>query len=332
MTKTAAAGRGRWILLLPSLPPGATSVRVRVWRRLGSVGATSLKNAVWVLPQSEESLETFQWLAREIEQLGGQASVCEGQFVAGVSDEEMKLRFVQARNADFAELAAKARVVARSARSRPISRDKRAALASRHEKLVRRMDEIDAIDFFGAERSDAAKAIEAIARALVPVDRSERTLAALAPMARPRRATWVTRTGVHVDRIACSWLIRRFIDPDARLEFVPAKGFVPEAGKLRFDMYDAEFTHVGDRSSFEVLLERMGFRDPALTAIGEIVHDIDLKDAKFDRRETAGVVGIITGICTMTRDDLARIAAATPLFDALYAFFQRGERATRRLP
>ncbi len=100
-------------------------------------------------------------------------------------------------------------------------------------------------------------------------------------------SVWVTRQGVHVDRIASAWLIRRFIDPEARFKFVPAKGYVPEPGELRFDMFEAEFTHEGDRCTFEVLLARAGLADPALAAIGEIVHDIDLKDAKFGREETA---------------------------------------------
>ena len=87
--------------------------------------------------------------------------------------------------------------------------------------------------------------------------------------------TWVTRRGMFVDRIGSAWLIRRFIDPDARFKFVPAKGYAPEAGELRFDMFEAEFTHEGDRCTFEVLLSRGGLeRDPGLAAIGEIVHDI----------------------------------------------------------
>jgi hypothetical protein len=138
---------------------------------------------------------------------------------------------------------------------------------------------------------------------------------------KPRRATWVTRTGVHVDRIASAWLIRRFIDPSATFKFVPAKGYVPKAGELRFDTFEAEFTHVGDRCTFEVLVERMGLRDSALTAIGEIIHDLDLRDDKFGREESAGVRSAIDGICTVARDDEQRIAAASPMLDGLYSHF-----------
>jgi hypothetical protein len=139
----------------------------------------------------------------------------------------------------------------------------------------------------------------------------------------------VTRTGVHVDRIASSWLIRRFIDPEARFKFVPAKGYAPKPGELRFDMFEAEFTHVGDRCTFEVLVERMGLRDPALAAIGEIIHDLDLRDDKFGREETAGVRSTIDGICTIARTDDQRIAAASPMLDGLYSHFSL---QTRRKP
>jgi len=138
-----------------------------------------------------------------------------------------------------------------------------------------------------------------------------------------RGRTWVTRKGVHVDRIASAWLIRRFIDPQASFKFVPAKGYVPDAGELRFDMFEAEFTHEGDRCTFEVLLSRTDVQDPALNAIGEIVHDIDLKDEKFGREEAAGIRTLIAGICVPDREDEERIARGGAVFDDLYESFRK---------
>ena len=134
---------------------------------------------------------------------------------------------------------------------------------------------------------------------------------------------WVTRIGVHVDRIGCAWLVRRFIDKQARFKFVPPKGYVPEPNELRFDMFDAEFTHEGDRCSFEVLMTRAGLDDPALPAIAEIVHDIDLKDDKFGREEAAGIKTLINGICADTRDDDERLARGAAIFDDLYQYFRK---------
>jgi hypothetical protein len=143
---------------------------------------------------------------------------------------------------------------------------------------------------------------------------------------------WVTRIGVHVDRIGCAWLVRRFIDANARFKFVPPKGYVPESNELRFDMFDAEFTHEGDRCSFEVLMSRAGLDDPALTAIAEIVHDIDLKDEKFGREESPGIKTLINGICADTRDDDERLLRGAAIFDDLYAVFgrKRGVKTERK--
>jgi hypothetical protein len=137
---------------------------------------------------------------------------------------------------------------------------------------------------------------------------------------------WVTRQGLHVDRIASAWLIRRFIDPQGRFKFVPAKGYVPQADEVRFDMFEAEFTHEGDRCTFEVLLARVGLADPALTTIGEIVHDIDLKDGKFGRDETSGIARLIEGVAMLSKDDGQRLERGATVFDDLYESFRRKRR------
>ena len=138
------------------------------------------------------------------------------------------------------------------------------------------------------------------------------------PVDRPRGATWVTRNDVFVDRIASAWLIKRFIDPDAKFRFAAGERARRGDGEFRFDMFEGEFTHVGDQCTFEVLLGRFGLREAALRAIGEVVHDIDLKDEKFKRPETLGVRAALVGITEDTRDDLERIARGSTLFDAVY--------------
>jgi hypothetical protein len=133
--------------------------------------------------------------------------------------------------------------------------------------------------------------------------------------------TWVTRAQVQVDRIASAWLIKRFIDREARFKFVPSSGYRPEPDELRFDMFEGEFTHQGDRCTFEVLLAHAGLTDAALTAIGEIVHDIDLKDDRYGRAETAGVRSLIAGIATPGTADEQRLARGAVLLDGLYDSF-----------
>ena len=315
---------------MPSIPAKPPSLRVKIWRRLQGIGAVGLRGAVYVLPNRDECVELFEWLARELSELGGQASLCEGRFLDPANDADIERRFVEARDEDYAQLAAEAKLLAKQVTGKRVPAARLAAAAETHAKLMRRLDEIVAIDFMNAPgRGTAEGLLASIARALPREDGPVAVGAKLDVIERPRGATWVTRTGVHVDRIASAWLIRRFIDPQARLKFVPAKGYQPQDGELRFDMFDAEFTHVGDRCTFEVLLERMGLADPALAAIAEVVHDLDLRDDKFGRAEAAGVKAAIDGICTGARDDDQRISAATPMLDGLYASFTTQARRAK---
>jgi hypothetical protein len=146
-------------------------------------------------------------------------------------------------------------------------------------------------------------------------------------VARPAGATWVTRTGIKVDRISSAWLIRRFIDPAARFKFVPAKGYRPESGELRFDMYQGEFTHEGDRCTFETLLARFGLDDPALHSLAEIIHDVDLKDVKFGRAEAAGMAALIEGLVVAYPDDAERLERGAAVFEGMYGYISSGARA-----
>jgi hypothetical protein len=192
-------------------------------------------------------------------------------------------------------------------------------------RLRKRIGEIVAIDFFAASgRVAAESAVEAFERRL----RRGRETEAAPDEDRPRREdyrgrTWVTRKNVHVDRIASAWLIRRFIDADARFAFVPGQGYRSKEREVTFDMYEGDFTHVGDACTFETLLEQFELREPGLSAIAEIVHDIDVKDGKFGRAEAPGVAALIAGIALAERDDDARIQLGMRMFDALLALYRR---------
>ncbi|HLL23525.1 MAG TPA: chromate resistance protein ChrB domain-containing protein, partial [Kofleriaceae bacterium] len=282
------------------------------------------------LPNREACVEMFEWLARELTELGGQASLCEGRFLESSTDDDIAHRFASARDADYAEVGAAAKTLLAKLEAKRLPADRIKLLAEQHGKLVHRLAEIVAIDFLDAPgRVPAEGLVTAVGRAL-PRDGKVMPAPKLERAPRPSGATWVTRAGVHVDRIASAWLIRRFIDPRARFKFVSAQGYTAEPGEVRFDMFDAEFTHVGDRCTFEVLMERMGLDDVALTPIAEIIHDLDLHDDKFRRDETIGVRSTVDGICVAASDDDDRIAAVTPMLDGLYSHFSvQARRATR---
>src|SRR6185312_4139949 len=141
------------------------------------------------------------------------------------------------------------------------------------QRLQHRLDEIVAIDFFTAPSGETASGLLAALRQRLETKPEKITVNKLEKY---HGRTWVTRKGIHVDRMASAWLIRRFIDPAAQFKWEAPKGYVPKDGELRFDMFEAEFTHVGNLCSFEVLLQRTAHKDPALQTIAEIVHDIDI--------------------------------------------------------
>ena len=318
VTKTAS---GRWLLLFHQIPPKPDYFRVKVWRRLQRIGAVPVKNSVWVLPHSDQAVEDLRWLLQEIVQGGGEGSVCRGDFVDGLSDPDIEALFRKARAADYAAIGRDARSLAR----KPVPAD----VARLNHRLV----EVAAIDYFGAPGrrivEPALARLEARVRGAEP--RKDSKDNAGRHSGRVRGRTWVTRRGVFVDRIASAWLIKRFIDPDARFKFVAPDGYVLRKGELRFDMFEAEYTHEGDRCTFETLLRRFRLRDPALRAIGEIIHDIDCKDAKFGRGEAAGVERLLGGIARESATDATRLRRGGAVFDNLYQSFvrSRGGSAVR---
>ncbi|MCK6529308.1 chromate resistance protein [Myxococcota bacterium] len=314
-----------WLLLIHQIPPKPPYLRVKVWRRLQRLGAVAVKNSVYVLPASEQAREDFTWVLREVEEGGGDASLVEARFVGGLSDAQVEDLFRAARDADYGQIAEEAkRIEGDFAAATAVDAERQGPLGADVRRLRRRLAEVAALDFFGAAGRDAVEGL------LQSLERRLRPPPSVVEGASPeevrvdlRRRTWVTRRGIKVDRMASAWLIRRFIDPEARFRFVDAQGFHPEAGELRFDMFEAEFTHEGDRCTFEVLLARAGIEDPALVALAEVVHDIDLKDGKFGRPETAGVNALVAGIAAAHADDEARLARASALFDDLYEAFRK---------
>jgi hypothetical protein len=320
------------VLLIHQIPPKPDYLRVKISRRLQRIGAVAIKNSVYVLPAGDATLEDFQWVLREITTEGGDGSVCRASFVDGLTDEEVEQLFRAARSRDFEEVAAAARAALKVlTAAKAADAGQRARTRGDLTRLRRRVADISNIDFFGSPArtpvDELLERLEVRLRAAAPSEPSAVTRANGArAVVDPREVqgrTWVTREGVFVDRIASAWLIRRRIDSGARFVFVPAEGYVPKPGELRFDMFEAEFTHEGDRCTFETLVVRFGLQaDTALRAVGEIVHDIDVKDAKFARAEAAGVERLLEGIAAEYASDGDRLEHGAALFDGLYAAFR----------
>lgn len=317
------ARAARWLLLIHQIPPSPSYLRVKIGRRLQALGAVAVKNSVYVLPRNEQALEDFQWVRREIVAGRGDAWVCEVRFVEGLSDAAVEALFNSAREADYELLIRDARRLGTPRRRGKPPTGTREQTATALARLRKRLGEVIAIDFFGGSGRDALEGIlAAVATSLRPPPAGAAEAAGLRGD-EVRGRTWVTRSGVHVDRMASAWLIRRFIDPEARFKFIHGNEYVPEAGDLRFDMFEAEFTHEGELCTFEVLLRRFGLEETALRHVAEIVHDIDLKDAMFARPEAAGMECLVAGIAMRHKEDEARVRDGAAAFEALYEYFKR---------
>jgi hypothetical protein len=323
-TSVPEAVAARWLLLIHQIPPQPNYLRVKVRRRLQQLGAVAIKQTVYVLPRSEQAGEDFEWLRAEIVAGGGEAFICVAGFVAGATDAEIEARFREARRRDYEALAAEAEALRESlARANAPERSETVVKA---RALRRRLAETGALDFFAeparAEAEAAVAAVESWLRQ-IPAGEPRCEVATMSEKAGSYSGrTWVTRRGVFVDRTASAWLIRRFIDPRARFKFVPGRTHSPRRGELRFDMFEAEFTHDGDRCTFEVLLERFALDDPGLRAVGEIVHDLDLKETRYGRPETAGVGATLEGIVGQHPEDEERLDRAATLWEGLYTHFR----------
>ncbi len=310
------------LLLIVSLPPNPSSLRVRVWRRLRAIGAVALKRTVYLLPDTADHYELFQWLAQEIQRAGGEATLLRIDQIENMSSGEIVQLFHEARNADYRRLGGRYRKLLqnldrKSAASNPRVLGELAQLQRDYEKLHE-------LDFFQApEGAEVERLREAIDMRTRPSEEPKRREKAAAKLQDLRGRRWVTRRRPHVDRIASAWLIKRFIDRDATFLFADPNDF--PADTIAFDTPGAELSHVGEDCTFETLVKRAGLRDQRLTRLAEIVHEADLRDGKFPRDEARGIDVVIRGLLAAHADDHEVLRHGLALFEGLYAGASRKE-------
>jgi hypothetical protein len=325
-----------WILLVHQLPPKPTNLRVRIWRKLQKLGAVAMKNSIYVLPFHEKTFEDFQWLKQEIESAGGEATIFRADAVEGATDSEIIALFQKQRSEEFAQLAAELDGLKGAIREQKTGGHLSPRRISNYEieieKLHKELERILSIDFF--DTPNRSTAITAYERCRSLLQSSQKRPVATAVMAKTKGLAinlseyqgqrWVTRRNLFIDRLAAIWLIKRFIDQRPRFYFV-SEGEIIE-GAISFDMYDAEFTHRGEDCTFETMIKEFGLvSDSGLREFAEVVHDIDLKDNKFNRSEAVGLKAIISGLADLLKDDRKLIQQTLPLFDGLYKLFSQTE-------
>jgi hypothetical protein len=304
------------LLLLVGVPPTPSSLRVRVWRRLRTLGAVPLKRSAYLLPDTPERYEDFQWLAQEIQREGGEATLIRVQQIENAGPAEVLRLFHEPRDEDYKRLAGRYRKALRSLDRK--SAAKNARLAEELARLARDHERIRAIDFFdapgGAEVRRLEEAIAMRARKPETARREDRPTLDLSTL-RGRR--WVTRPRPHIDRIASAWLIKRFIDPAAEFVFAEPAAFPADA--VPFDAPGVELSHQGEDCTFETLVKRARLRDRRLLRLAEIVHEADLRDGKFPHEEARGIDVAVRALLAASPDDAQVLAQGMTLFEGLYA-------------
>jgi len=319
-----------WMLFVHQLPAHPSNGRVKTWRRLQQVGAVALKNAVHVLPESAQAREDFEWLKGEVLASGGQAAIFAVTSMTAADERQIVTRFQETSAAEFAQLKKEIKIMRTKIRH---DRDGASdgvqavrALQERFERAARR-------DYCGAPN---AREVESALKELMPEYRSAPTPREASGESRLKiedykGRTWVTRPRPGVDRFSSAWLIRRFIDRDAKFVFAASPDKFPDA--VPFDMYHAGgFRHEGEFCTFEVLQERFGIRDNAVSRIGEIVHDIDLKEDRYKSPHAATVGHLVEGLRASTPEDARLLEQGITMFEALYLSFVPSHVTRARRP
>jgi hypothetical protein len=294
----------RWLMLAFTLPTKRASQRVEVWRKLQRYGVVPLGNSGYLLPNNPSNRERFEWLAQMIRKHAGEASVVNVESIDNLSTPQLMTRFGEMRDRDYQEL------IREVQKYSFIARHKRPP--GRISRLRARFREIVEIDFFGSPLQKRAQAL------LAQADASPKA-AQQSPKINPKDYVgqlWVTRPRPGIDRSASAWLIRRFIDKKARFTFAQ-EGDVPRDA-VPFDMFQGGFGHRGEDCTFETLRKDFRIRDARVAAIGEMVHDADLSDGKFGRKEAFGVDEVLKGWARKGTPDKELLERGVEMIDGLY--------------
>ena len=331
----AQQGARRWLLFVHQLPSHPSNLRVRTWRRLQQLGAIPIKQAVNVLPDSANAREDFEWLRTEVKAAGGDASVFSADNVDAWSDDALVEEFRRSRQEAYTALAREVeQVLKRTIRARRPPGSRAPATRRLLEGFQERLTAIEAVDFFGSAGRDRVTTLlkQLEERASDPGRPAKSSSAAGPSDSGPYRSrVWVTRPRPGVDRMASAWLIRRFIDPDARFDFAADRDAV-QGDAIPFDMFGVDFSHQGDGCTFETLCAVFGIQEPAVTRLAAIVHDLDLKDGRFGAPEGTTVGALIEGLQLANAKDEALLAQGMALFEALYRAFEQSARSAGPRP
>jgi hypothetical protein len=296
-----------WLLLTFSLPTKRASQRVEVWRKLQRYGTVPLGNSGYLLPRIPMNEERFQWLATSIRKYGGDASIVHVQGIDNISTPQLIGRFAEARAREYQDLIRQVQEFSDTPRAKQA--------VGRLSRLRNRFQEIVEVDFFDSPLQKRVE--ELLAKADAAPAKPHLAETRMINSQDYKSRVWVTRPRPGVDRCASAWLIRRFIDSKARFAFAPEKQ-VPR-DSVPFDMFhESGFGHRGDDCTFETLQKEFRIRDRRVRVIAEIIHDADLADEKFGRKEGYGIDEVLKGWARQKISDQDLLDRGMQLIEGLY--------------
>jgi hypothetical protein len=299
-----------WLLLLVRLPATHSAERVAIWRKLKKSGAIQIQTSTHVLPDDPRRYEIFQWLTQHTRDAGGDATLVRAREIEGLPNERLVELFNAARAKEYAALREILRPLV-------VTTKRRRDLRGKLDRIRKQFREIRETDFFNNPK---ARDLEIILEKLEGAQPRSKTQPKLEPR-EFRGRVWLTRPRPEIDRVGSAWLIRKFIDPNAKFVF---KSKLPSNRRvLTFDMLNGDFSHDGDDCTFETLIRRFGIQDKAAEKIAEMIHDADLDDDKFQRSECIGIDRILKGWAKQGLADKEVLRRGFECFDALYTFLQR---------
>ena len=307
-----------WLLLVTNLTGAHQTRRVRIWRALKAAGAAPLRDGVYLLPVSETARRVFDEQRQELESASGTAQVID--FKSTDEAQETSFRALFDRSADYLDV-----LKGIAATRRRLPKLGEAEARRQIVQLRRNFESLVAVDFFGGEARQQAEAaltdLSSMAESRYSADEPHAIKRAIQPVDRKayRGRTWATREHLWIDRVCSAWLIRRFIDPKAKFVWLKKVSDCPKSA-VGFDFDGAEFTHVGARVTFEVLLASFGLEtDAGLAALGALVHYLDVGGVPVP--EAAGFAAVVTGARSLHSDDHALLDAISPVIDSLHAAY-----------
>lgn len=320
----------KWILFIHQIAQDAPNLRVKVWRDLKKYGAVLFKNAVYILPYTKEHEEIMQWLCKQIKDNGSDASLFITQSLDKKQDDEIIKAFHETCSKEYIAIADACDDLLHKIEKIEGTEGITDSLVSDFRKslneITKSTEYIARIDFFNASQKDrVSKKIQLIRQKLEGWAKTPKMeVGGINKIYRVKDYAgkkWATRKDIYIDRIASAWLIKRFIDPKARFIFLSKSKNKAPTDTIPFDMYGAAFTHHGNDCTFETLIKAFNLKYSALQPIAEIVHDIDLKDNKYDRKEADGIDQIIAGLSQRLRNDNKLLEKGMEIFDALYQYY-----------